>query len=180
MEVLLVSPVRPHMIILSKVIPYLILSVVNLISILSVSVFILKLPVSGSLPLLLLVSIIFIITCLSLGILISIRTNSQQIAILISLVGMLLPTMMLSGFMFPVENMPYALQLISNIVPSRWYYIIVKAIMIKGAGFFSIWKETLILFCMTTAFVALSLKNFKNRLAWSCHEDTYSSHPKRV
>ncbi len=165
MEVLLVSPVRPHMIILSKVIPYLILSVVNLISILSVSVFILKLPVSGSLPLLLLVSIIFIITCLSLGILISIRTNSQQIAILISLVGMLLPTMMLSGFMFPVENMPYALQLISNIVPSRWYYIIVKAIMIKGAGFFSIWKETLILFCMTTVFVALSLKNFKNRLA---------------
>lgn len=164
MEVLLVSPIKPILVIISKAIPYLLLSFVNLLSILFVSVYILEVPIKGNVFLLLAESTLFIFTCLSLGILISIRTASQQVAMLISLIGMLLPTLMLSGFMFPIENMPYALQLISNIVPSRWYYTIVKAVMIKGVGFSSIWKETLILLVMTLFLLAVSLKNYKIRL----------------
>ncbi len=165
MEILLVSPFKPVLVILSKAVPYLVLSIVNVISILLLSVFVLDLPINGSIALLFAESILFIITCLSLGIFISIRTNSQQVAMLISLMGMLLPTMLFSGFMFPIENMPLPLQVISNIVPAKWYYIIVKSIMIKGLDFASIWKETLVLFGMTLVLFVVSLKNFKIRLA---------------
>ncbi|MEO6233064.1 MAG: ABC transporter permease [Ferruginibacter sp.] len=165
MEVLLVSPFKPILVIISKAIPYLILSLVNVASILLLSVFVLQLPINGSLPLLLAESILFIITCLTLGIFISIRTDSQQVAMLISLMGMMLPTILFSGFMFPIENMPVPLQVISNIIPAKWYYIIVKAIMIKGLGFAAIWKETLILFAITLFFLIISLKTFKTRLA---------------
>ncbi|MDZ4702806.1 MAG: ABC transporter permease [Saprospiraceae bacterium] len=165
MEVLLVSPFKPVLVILSKAIPYLILSLFNVGSILLLSVFVLDLPINGSLLLLLAESTLFIITCLTLGIFISIKTASQQTAMLISLMGMLLPTMLLSGFMFPIENMPFPLQVISNIIPAKWYYIIVKAIMIKGLGFEAIWKETLILLGITLFLFAISLKSFKIRLA---------------
>jgi ABC-2 type transport system permease protein len=107
---------------------------------------------------------LFIITCLTLGILISIQTDSQQVAMLISLMGMMLPTLMLSGFMFPIENMPLPLQVISNIVPAKWYYTIVKAVMIKGASFGAVWKETLILLGITLVFFGVSIKKFKIRL----------------
>ena len=165
MEVLLVSPFKPVLVILSKAVPYLILSLVNVGTILLLSIFVLDLPVAGNLLLLLAESTLFIITCLALGIFISIKTTSQQVAMLISLMGMLLPTMIFSGFMFPIENMPWPLQVISNIVPSKWYYIIVKAVMIKGLGFGAIWKETLILAGMTLFLFVVSLKNFKIRLA---------------
>ncbi len=165
MEVLLVSPFRPALVILSKAIPYLLLSLVNVGSILLLSVFVLDLPVNGSLLLLLAESTLFIITCLTLGIFISIKTDSQQTAMLISLMGMLLPTVLFSGFMFPIENMPIPLQVISNIVPAKWYYLIVKDIMIKGLGFEAIWKETLILVGITLFLFFISLKSFKIRLA---------------
>lgn len=165
MEVLLVSPFKPAFIIIAKAIPYLILSLINISSILLLSVFVLDLPIQGSLFLLMAESTLFIISCLTLGILISIRTNSQQVAMLISLMGMLLPTLLFSGFMFPIENMPLPLQLISNIVPAKWFYIIVKSIMIKGLGLSFIWKETLILTGMTLFLFAVSLKSFKIRLA---------------
>lgn len=84
---------------------------------------------------------------------------------LISLMGMLLPTLLFSGFMFPIENMPYALQLISNAIPAKWFYIIVKSIMIKGLGLTGIWKETLILAGITAVLLSVSLRNFKTRLA---------------
>lgn len=164
MEVLLVSPFRPILVILSKTFPYLLLSIVNLIIILLMSVYILDLPIKGSLVLLFLESILFIITCLALGMLISIKSATQQTAMLISLMGMLLPTALFSGFMFPIENMPYLLQLISNIVPSKWFYIIVKDIMIKGLGIGAVWKETLALTGMTAVLLAVSLKSFNIRL----------------
>lgn len=164
MEVLLVSPMKPSLVIISKAVPYLILSLVNLTAILLLSVYVLDVPIKGNLLLLLAESALFILTCLSLGILISIQTNSQEVAMLISLVGMMLPTLLLSGFMFPSENMPYALQLASNIVPSKWYYIIVKTVMVKGAGFSAVWKETLILCGMTALLFLVSLRKFKIRL----------------
>lgn len=165
MEVLLVSPFKPIMVIFSKAVPYLILSVINVTIILLLSVFVLDLPVNGSVLLLFAESILFIITCLSLGIFISVKTSSQQIAMLISLMGMLLPTILFSGFLFPIENMPIALQVLSNIIPAKWYYIIVKSIMIKGLGFESVWKETLILLGLTVFLLTISLKSFKIRLA---------------
>ena len=165
MEVLLVSPFNPIMVIASKAVPYLLLSILNLTFILILSVTVLDMPLNGSLLLLFAVSTLFILTALSLGLLISNVTNSQQTAMLISLMGMMLPTMLLTGFMFPLENMPIPLQVIANILPSKWYYIIVKAVMIKGLGIVSIWKETLILLGMTLFFLGVALKNFKIRLA---------------
>jgi len=164
MEILLASPLRPFLVIIAKAVPYLVLSFINIISILLLSVYVLDLPIAGSLPLLLAESVLFTITALSLGLLISSVTSSQQVAMLISLMGMFLPTLMFSGFMFPVENMPIPLQIISNFVPAKWYFNIVKAVMIKGLGFTSVWKETLILACMTLFLLALSIRKFKIRL----------------
>ena len=145
--------------------PYLILSLVNLVIILVLSVTLLGLPIKGNIFLLFFESTLFIITSLSIGLLISTVTNTQQAAMMGSLMGMMVPTMLLTGFMFPIENMPKALQIISNIVPSRWYYLIVKAVMIKGLGFMSIWRETLVLLGMMLFFMALTVRNFKIRLA---------------
>jgi ABC-2 type transport system permease protein len=108
---------------------------------------------------------LFTITCLVLGLLISSSTDSQQTAMFISLTGMFLPTVMLSGFMFPIENMPKPLQVVSNLVPARWFYAIVKDVMIKGVGPAGVWKETLVLIGMTLGLLALSIKKFKIRLA---------------
>lgn len=165
MEVLLVSPIPPSMLILAKAVPYAVISFINIISILLLSVFVLDVPIQGSLPLLLSESVLFTITCLSLGLLISTATNSQQMAMFISLTALFLPTIMLSGFLFPIENMPMVLQLISRIVPARWYYQIVRAVMIQGLPLNAVWKETLILSLMTVVLLGVALKNFKIRLA---------------
>lgn len=165
MEVLLVSPFKPFLVILSKAVPYLLISLINVTVILGLTVFALDMPINGSIFLLFAESTLLIITALSLGLFISTRTDSQQTAMLISLMGMMLPTMLFAGFMFPIENMPWPLQLVSNVVPAKWYYIIVKSIMIKGLGFSAIWKPTLILSGMTIFLLIVSLKNFKTRLA---------------
>ena len=164
MEILLVSPVKPLMVIVAKAIPYLVLSMVNLCVILLLSVYALDVPIKGSVLLLFGESILLILTALALGLFISTITSSQQSAMFASMLGMMLPTMLLSGYMFPIENMPVVLQVISNIVPARWYYVIVKAVMLKGLGFASVWKETLILAFMALFFTGLSLRNFKIRL----------------
>lgn len=164
MEVILVSPIVPIRVIIAKMIPYFLLSAVNIASILLLSVFVLDVPVQGNLFLLVGECLLFTVTVLALGLLISSAADSQQIAMLISLMGLFLPTVMLSGFMFPVENMPIPLQVISNIVPAKWFYYIVKNVMIKGLGFSYIWKETLILVAMTVFFLVVSIKKFKTRL----------------
>ena len=165
MEILLVSPFNPFLVIIAKALPYLLLSVINLSIILTLSVYLLDMPINGSIVLLFGVSILMIMTALSLGLLISNSTASQQTAMLISLMGMLLPTMMFTGFLFPLENMPLPLQWVANLVPSKWYYIIVKDVMIKGLGFHAIWKETLILTAMTVFLFITSIKKFKIRLS---------------
>lgn len=164
MEVLLVSPMNPFTVIIAKAIPYFFLSIINLTVILLMSIFLLDMPMNGSFLLLYFVSGILILCALSLGLLISNISETQQTAMLLSLMAMLLPTVMFSGFMFPLENMPSFLQVIANIIPSKWYYIIVKNIMIKGLGFMSIWKEVLILSGMTVFLLFISFKKFKIRL----------------
>ena len=164
MEVMLVSPIQPIMIVIAKAIHYLLLSIVNISSILLLSVFVLEVPINGSLVLLVGESILFTLVSLALGLLISSGADSQQTAMFISLVGLFLPTIMFSGFMFPIENMPLPLRIISNIVPAKWYYAIVKSVMIKGVGLEAVWKETLILSGMVVFFISLAVRRFKIRL----------------
>jgi len=164
MEVLLVSPFKPILVIIAKAVPYFVLSLINLTVILILSVFLMGMPMNGSILLLFFESSLLILAALALGLLISNSTSSQQTAMLISLIGGMLPVLLLTGFMFPLENIPWALQLIANVVPSKWYYIIVKSIMIKGLGFSAIWKETLILIGMTLFLLVVSIRKFKIRL----------------
>jgi len=164
MEILLVSPLKPFQVIIGKVVPYIFLSVINAIVIIVLSIFVFEVPVQGSLFLLGAESILFIITSLSLGILISTVSATQQTAMMISLMGLMLPVILLSGFIFPITSMPLPLQIISNIIPAKWFIIIVKGIMLKGVGLSFIWKETLILIGMTLFFIIISVKKYKIRL----------------
>ncbi len=164
MEILLVSPLKPAQVIIGKVVPYIFLSIINASIIILLSIFVFKMPVQGSLFLLGLESILFIITSLSLGIFISTISETQQTAMMISLMALMLPTILLSGFIFPISSMPIPLQIISNIIPAKWFVIILKAIMLKGVGLAFIWKETLILIGMMLFFIVLSVKKYKIRL----------------
>lgn len=164
MEILLVSPLKPYQVIIGKVIPYILLSVINAVMIILLSIFVFRMPIQGSLFLLGAESILFIINALSLGILISTVSTTQQTAMMVSLMGLMLPVILLSGFIFPISSMPIPLQAISNIIPAKWFIIILKGIMLKGVGLAYIWKETLILLGMTLFFIALSVKKYKIRL----------------
>lgn len=164
MEVLLASPFKPVMVLISKAVPYLVLSLANFTLIILLAVFVLDVEIKGSIALLFLESTLYIVTCLSLGLLISNITSSQQTALLLSMMGMMIPTLIFTGFMFPLENMPLVFQIISHAVPARWYFIIIKTVMLKGLGFQYVWKETLILASMTGALLGIALKNFKTRL----------------
>lgn len=164
MEVLLATPMSPAQVVISKVVPYLFLAFLDAILVLLLGNFVFEVPIRGSLLLLLFETLLFIITALSLGVFISTRTSSQQVALMISLMMLMLPTILLSGFIFPIENMPVPLQIISNIVPARWFVIILKSIMLKGLGLGAIWKETLVLLGFIFLFILLSVKNYKVRL----------------
>jgi len=164
MELLLVSPLRPIQIIIGKVIPYVFLAFTDAVIILMMGNFVFGVPIRGSVGLLLGESLLFITMALSLGILISSITSSQQVAMTISLLALMLPTILLSGFIFPVENMPVILQVLCHIMPPKYFITIIKSIMLKGNGIQYIWKETLILSGFIVVFILLSVKKFKIRL----------------
>lgn len=164
MEILLVSPLKPYQIIIGKVLPYLVLSLVNVCTILILATFIFDVPFEGSYVLFFAESILFILTALSLGVFISAVANNQQTAMMVSLAGLLLPTVLLSGFIFPISSMPFLLQLLSNIIPAKWFLIIVRSIMLKGGGLSVLWFQTVILVGITILFMGLSMKRFKVRL----------------
>lgn len=164
MEILLVSPLKPIQIILGKVAPYLIIAFFDAVLIILMGNLVFGMPINGSIALLLAECFLFIFLALSLGILISTIAPNQLIAMFISMIGLLLPTILLSGFIFPIENMPKVLQWVSVIMPARWFIDIVKDIMLKGVGLTYVLKETLILIGMTVVFVFVSVKKFKIRL----------------
>ncbi len=164
MEILLVSPVKPVYIVLAKAVPYLLLAMIDVVIILVLSAFVLHVPIAGNILLILFLSFLFTLSALSLGLLISSITNSQQAAMLISGAGLMLPTLLLSGLIFPIENMPWILQVISNIIPAKWFITAIKDTMIKGLGFVSVWGELSILLGMTVFLLVASIKRFKNRL----------------
>ncbi|MDF9828828.1 ABC transporter permease [Parabacteroides sp. PF5-6] len=164
MEVLLVSPLKPLSIIVAKAIPYLLVSMVNVATILMLSYFLLEVPIVGSLTLLIGISILYALVALSLGLFISTVTQTQQAAMLISALVLMLPVILLSGMVFPVENMPRLLQWFSHIVPAKWYIIAVKDVMIKGVPLSGVLKEVGILLFMAFFILVLSVKRFKTRL----------------
>ena len=164
MEVLLVYPVRPIYIVVSKMVPYFVLSCINLATILLLSVFVLGVPVAGSLAALWLVSLIYIIANLSLGLLISTMAQQQVIALMFSGLLLMMPTMLLSGMVFPIESMPWPLRGISCILPARWYITAVRKLMIQGLPMIYAWKEIVILASMAVVLIGASLKKLNNRL----------------
>jgi len=164
MEVILVSPMPPLMIIISKVIPYFTISIINYITILVLGVYVLDVPVVGSLFLLTMLALIYIFVSLALGLLISSLVDKQIAALLGSVMGLMLPAVLLSGLMFPIENMPMFLQVIAQVIPAKWFIMAAKDVMIKGVGITSILMELAVLGTMAIVLIALSLRNFKTRL----------------
>jgi ABC-2 type transport system permease protein len=164
MEAMLVSPLRPLEIIVGKVAPYLVIGFVSAIAIIVEARLVFRVPLRGSLLLLLFEAALFILVSLSLGILVSARTSSQRLAMMAALLGTMLPNVLLSGFIFPVESMPWLLRILSNIVPGRWFVVIARGIMLKGVGLAYVWQETLVLAVMAAVLLAASVHSFKERL----------------
>ena len=164
MEVLLVSPVRPLMVIIAKAIPYLVLAFGILITILLMARFVLGVPVAGSLFWILVVSTIYILLALSLGLLISNIAQTQLVALLMSAMVLLMPVVMLSGMIFPVESMPQVLQWLAAVVPPRYYISAMRKLMIMGVGIENLVHEVTVLLGMTVVVLAIALKKFNVRL----------------
>lgn len=164
MEVLLVSPVRPLQIILAKTVPYFVISVIDLATILLMSVYVLGVPIVGSLPLLVGIALIYIFMALAMGILISSVANTQSTALLMSGMVLMLPVIMLSGMIFPIETMPRALQWLAQIVPAKWFISAVRKVMIRGLGFDAVRNEIAVLSGMALFMIAASLKRHRTRL----------------
>jgi ABC-2 type transport system permease protein len=164
MEALLVSPLRPWQIIVGKVAPYLTVGFISVVGVLLEARLVFDVPLRGSVVLLLLESVLFILVSLSLGILVSARTSSQRVAMMGAMVGTMLPTMLLSGFIFPLESMPRMLQVVSNIVPARWFVFVARSIMLKGVGLDYLWRETLVLVVMAVFLLTMSTRSFHERL----------------
>ena len=164
MEVLLVSPIRPLMIIVAKAVPYLVLAFAILVSILLMARYVLGVPLAGSVVWIFVVSGIYILLALSLGLLISNIANSQLMALLLSAMVLLMPIVMLSGMLFPIESMPTILQWLSAIIPPRYYIEAMRKLMIMGVGIGEVMREVVILSAMTVLLLIVSLAKFKTRL----------------
>lgn len=165
MEVLLVSPMRQLPIIVGKILPYFLLSFVNALIVLALGVWALDMPLRGSMGLLLAESLLYIFVALALGVLISARAETQQAAMLTSTLSLMMPTLILSGFLFPIESMPRPLQAVSQAIPARHFIVILKGIMVKGLGLRELWQPTAVLAGMALVLLGLAFRSLKNRLA---------------
>ncbi len=165
MEILLVSPLHPWQIILGKVAPYLLLAFANVVTALVAAWVVFAVPLRGSLLLLLAASTLYALVGLALGVLIAARTDSQRAAMTGSMLGTMLPSTLLSGMIFPIASLPAPLQVVSNIVPARWFIVVVRGIMLKGAGLAHLWQELAILTVMLLVLLVVATRSFKARLA---------------
>jgi ABC-2 type transport system permease protein len=164
MEVLLVSPSKPIYVMIAKMLPYLVISAIIMILIILLSNFMLGVPMAGSYATFCLVALIFVIAMLAVGLLISTIVDNQVIALLIAGMGLMMPTALLSGMIFPIDNMPWLLRGISFFLPARWFISAIRKVMIEGLEFMAIYKEFTMLCIMTFVLLVISLKNFKIRL----------------
>ena len=164
MEVLLVSPVKPLHIMLAKLIPYFLLSCINLTTILLLAKFVLGVPMTGSIIAIVGISLLYLALALALGLFISNVAQTQLVALLMSAMLLMLPVIMLSGMMFPIENMPRILRPLSALVPARWYIDAMRKLMIEGVPFRAVLRDTVILAVMTLILIGLSLRKFNPKL----------------
>ena len=164
MELLLVSPVRPLMIMIAKVVPYLVLAFAILTTILLMARYVLDVPLAGSIVWIYVISTIYIILALSLGLLISTIATTQLMALLLSAMVLLMPIVMLSGMIFPVESMPEVLQWIAALVPPRYYIQAMRKLMIMGVDISNVVREIYILSAMALFLLIVALAKFKKRL----------------
>lgn len=164
LEVLLVSPLRPWQIITGKVLPYLVLAFANVVTALIAAWLVFGVPFAGSLTLLLAASALYAFVGLALGVLIAAATSSQIAAMLAALGGTMLPSALLSGMIFPLASLPAPLQLLSNLVPARWFIVISRGVMLKGVGIAHLWEELLVLTAMAAVFMVLAVRKFSARL----------------
>jgi ABC-2 type transport system permease protein len=164
MELLLVSPLRPATIVLGKMVPYAVLGMANVAIVLGAAQLVFHVPIRGSVPLLLAQSALYIVTTLALGLVISTGARTQRAAMLAALGGLLLPTIMLSGFIFPIDSLPTPLKVVSNAIPARWFLVIVRGIMLKGAGLEVLWQETLVLAGLTALLLTVGIRRLNVRL----------------
>ena len=165
MEVLLVSPVKPLYIMIAKAVPYFVLSIMILISILLISKFVLAVPIAGNVALIFGVSLLYILLSLALGLLISVVANTQVVALLMSGMLLMMPSTMLSGMIYPIESMPAILRYLSAIIPARWYVSAMKKLMIMGVDVQMVYQELAVLTAMAVVLLAVALKKFKIRLS---------------
>ena len=163
MNMLLITPVKKIYVVVGKLIPYMIISFVCTIIILILSTLIFKMPINGNIFLLILLCIIFMFTSSAFGLMISALVKTQLDAMMVTMMGLFLPTVLLSGFLFPLDNMPYIFQIVANIFPAKWFIIALKDVMIKGSGFFDIWVYLLILTGMAAFLVSISLSRIDKR-----------------
>lgn len=164
MEILLTSPLRPRTIILAKALPYLIIGLIDNVLVIGLAYFVLGVPIAGNVFLVFFLAFVFTFCALALGLLISTVTETQQSAMIASGAGLMLPSMLLSGMIFPIKSMPDILQWISCINPLRWFVVAFRDVMIRGVGIREIWLELLVLLSMTVFLLAVSIRKFKSRL----------------
>lgn len=163
MRMMLITPVKKIYIVVGKVIPYMGLSLLSTIMILGISVWVFKMPIEGNIFLLLLLCIIFMFTAASFGLLVSSISNTQLDAMMITMMGLFLPTVLLSGFLFPLDNMPFIFQILADIFPAKWFILAIKDVMIKGAGIADIWHYILILAVMSVVLLRFSMSQIDKR-----------------
>lgn len=164
MEMLLVSPIRPAAIVAGKVTPYIVLGFLSVLLVLIAARMVFQVPLRGSLALLLAECGLYILTGLALGIVISTTAPTQRTAMIFALAGLMMPTMLLSGFIFPLDSLPGWLRAISLVIPARWFLLVVRGIMIKGAGLATLWQETLVLVGMTLFLLVVGSRKLAIRL----------------
>lgn len=164
LEQLIVTPIKPWQMILGKILPFIIISFIIIILINSVMVFWFGIPIKGNLFLFFLASFIFIFSTLGLGLFISTISKTQQQAMMVTVFGVMMPMIYLSGFVFPIENMPKIIQYITYIIPLRYFITIIRGVILKGNGFYELWKELIVLFFMGISILLLSAKRFHKRL----------------
>ncbi len=162
-NMLAITPVNQLTMVIAKIIPYMLISLICTVIVILLGIFMFNMPMKGSFALLTIVCILFMLTACSIGILISVITKTQQEAMLLCMLGLFLPALLLSGFIFPIENMPWAIQIFSYIVPATWFIVALKDIMIKGAGLITVWLPVAILTATTIILIVVSVKKLMSK-----------------
>ena len=164
LEQLIVTPIKPWQLIIGKLVPFVILGFVAVVIVLTAMTYIFNIPVRGSVPFLFLSSLFYILSTLGLGLFVSTISKTQQQAMMIAIFGIMMPMVYLSGFAFPLENMPKIIQYISYLIPLRYFIAIIRGVILKGIGFKELWQETLVLFFMGIVILFLSSLRFRKKL----------------